>query len=987
MKKAILFIFTCIIALSVANSQDWKEIQKALPQAYLTNKNDYYGQAVAVSDSTAVVGVPGYKESQGCAYVLQYVDDEWLTVAKLTAFDGEPGDLFGCSVSISGATVVIGAYRHYYTHGAAYIFEKPVGGWTDMVQTAKIESSWEATEAFGASVDISGVTIIVGAYMNYLNGSRSGSAYVFEKPAEGWTDTTETARLLASDGGQDDYFGNSVCISGDNIAVGAYGYGLDQTGSVYIFEKPVGGWTDTIQTAKLTISDTNTIDYFGYSVDMSDETLVVGAYNDTINSLFCGSAYVFEKPLGGWADTTETAKLTASDLAEYDNFGYSVSISGGTIVVGAYGDSLNAGSAYIFEKPTTGWKNTTQTAKLYASDMNTSDLFGRSVNIFNKTIIIGAHANDDNGKSTGSAYFFEKPLSGWQEGTETQKALPEPYESNISDKFGSSIAIDGEFAVVGSKGYNADQGCAYLLNFNGNEWQILARLTASDGEANDNFGCAVDISGETVTVGASVNNKTGSVYVFEKPADGWKDTFQTAKLIASDGTSYGYFGTSVGISDETIIIGASTYSADVTSSGVAYIFEKPAGGWKDTTQTAKLTADDSEVNDHFGNSVAISGETVVIGSYGNNSKGYMSGSAYIFEKPASGWKDTTQSAKLTASDGTVHDYLGRSVAISGETVIAGAYGDDDNGDITGSVYVFEKPSEGWEDMTQTAKLTVLDTTDFTYFSSSLGISGKYIVAGAFLGVNEINEKTGAIYVFEKPEKGWTDTTETITLLTSDGNEEEYFGYSVDISGNYIVAGSFYDDDIGTSSGSAYLFVNNSFIRLQPEDVSIYEGENTSFSVSGIIRNSYRWQVNEGTGFTDVSDNNVYSGATAENLDITGASLLMDGFQYRCIVSLGSLHDTSNTATLTVMENIIGIPLLRKTGITVFPNPTTGKLYFQSEDNVIQCIKVFDLTGKTLFETEDIQIGDVIDLSVFDGHIYFVYIQTENKTGITKIIKQ
>ena len=186
---------------------------------------------------------------------------------------------------------------------------------------------------------------------------------------------------------------------------------------------------------------------------------------------------------------------------------------------------------------------------------------------------------------------------------------------------------------------------------------------------------------------------------------------QTAKLTASDGAASDYFGYSVAISGDTVVVGA--YYDDIganTDQGSAYVFVKPESGWADMTQTAKLTASDGAASDYFGSSVAISGDTVVVGAYyddiGANAD---QGSAYVFVKPASGWADMTQTAKLTASDGAADDYFGNSVAISGDTVVVGAY-DDDIGSNTdqGSAYVFVKPANGWADMTQTAKLTASD---------------------------------------------------------------------------------------------------------------------------------------------------------------------------------------------------------------------------------------------------------------------------------------
>ena len=342
--------------------------------------------------------------------------DPWLQQAKLTASDGAAYDLFGLSVSINGDTVVVGSYAdddNGSSSGSAYVFERTGGIWT---QTAKLKAGDDtAGDYFGRSVSISGDTVVVGAYKDDDNGSNSGSAYVFEKPPGGWADMTQTAKLKASDGAVSDYFGTSVSISGDTVVVGADcdDDNRRSSGSAYVFEKPPGGWADMTQTAKLTASDGAAYDYFGRSVSISGDTVVVGALYDDNNSIADpGSAYVFEKPPGGWADMTQTAKLTASDGAADDHFGNSVSISGDTVVVGAQRDDDNgiadAGSAYVFERPPGGWADMTQTAKLKASDGAADDDFGSSVAISGDTVVVGADCDNIGGNSyQGSAYVFK----------------------------------------------------------------------------------------------------------------------------------------------------------------------------------------------------------------------------------------------------------------------------------------------------------------------------------------------------------------------------------------------------------------------------------------------------------------------------------------------------------------------------------------------------------------------------------------------------
>ena len=399
----------------------------------------------------------------------------------------------------------------------------------------------------------------------------------------------QQVKLTALDGASNDLFGSSVSVSGDTIVVGAWGDddgNLSNSGSAYVFVKPrIGSWDDATQAAKLTASDGGAGNWFGYSVSISGDTIVVGAgrYDDA-NALDPGSAYVFVKPSGGWANATQTAQLAASDSAAGDWFGSSVSVSGDTIVVGAEGDDdgnlSNSGSAYVFVKPSGDWANATQTAKLTASDSAARDEFGNSVSVSGSTVVIGALEGDVNGISSGSAYVFERPSEGWTDATQT------------------------------------------------------AKLTAFDGATGDRFGSSVSVSGDTIVVGADWDDDdgytSGSAYVFERPSEGWTDTTETAKLSASDGAANAWFGSSVSVSGDTIVVGAAYRGDNGSQSGAAYVFVKPHRGWADaTTETTQLIASDSAAGDIFGISVSVSGGTIVSGASQDNDKGSNSGSAYV----------------------------------------------------------------------------------------------------------------------------------------------------------------------------------------------------------------------------------------------------------------------------------------------------------------------------------------------------------------------
>ncbi len=380
--------------------------------------NDQFGAAVSVSGSTIVVGARNDNYEKGSAYVFEKPIDGWSDMtqsAKLTASDGGTLDQFGHAVGISGDTVVVGAKGNNGFRGAVYVFEKPEGGWANMTETAKLTASdAAASDVFGTSVAVSGDTVVVGAPGDADYGYKSGSAYIFVKPANGWADMTQTAKLSAGYNEAYDDFGRSVAISGDTAVVGADGDDINYAGqgSAYIFVRPAGGWIDMNQTARLIADDAAELDFLGAFVSISADTVVVGAPNvDITNGVTyydVGRAYVFEKPAGGWTNMTQTARLTADDGVANDELGCSVAISGDTAVIGAWGNDGYVGSAYVFEKPDGQWSDMTQSYKLMSADGAAWDQLGLSVGISQNTVVAGAHLDDDNGGSSGSAYVFQK---------------------------------------------------------------------------------------------------------------------------------------------------------------------------------------------------------------------------------------------------------------------------------------------------------------------------------------------------------------------------------------------------------------------------------------------------------------------------------------------------------------------------------------------------------------------------------------------------
>jgi hypothetical protein len=432
----------------------------------------------------------------------QITIDPFVQNAKLTASDGTTSDNFGESVAINGNTAVVGVPNA----NAAYVFVSPVSGWTTATQTAKLSASdGTAGIEFGYSVAISGNTIAVSSpnATGSISG-RPGAVYVFTEPTTGWANMTQTAKLTPSDGAKGPWFGQSVAIGGGTILVGATGTaaaGFNNTGlgAAYLFTEPSSGWANGNQTAILTSSDGVAADQFGHSVALSGGTAVVGALEATIGTnAGQGAAYVFTEPTTGWATTNaQTAKLTATDGTASSFFGYSVSVSGPVIAVGAWGANNDKGEAYEFTEPSNGWATGTQTAILTASDGAAGDDFGFSVSTSDSVIVASSpNATVSGNADQGAAYEFTEPTTGWATMTQTTKLTAS--DGTANNNYGSSVSISGVTALIGADNAGGGQGAAYVQQSNS---PYVTGVTPSLGPTSG--GQAVTITGTGFT-GATV---------------------------------------------------------------------------------------------------------------------------------------------------------------------------------------------------------------------------------------------------------------------------------------------------------------------------------------------------------------------------------------------------------------------------------------------------------------------------------------------------
>jgi uncharacterized repeat protein (TIGR01451 family) len=534
--------------------------------------------------------------------------------------------------------------------------------------------------------------------------------------------------------------------------------------------------TFTQQQAYLKASNTEGFQFFGFSVAISGDTLVVGAMLENSSATgvdgdqsdnsaeWAGAAYVFVRSAGAWS---QQAYLKASNTDADDRFGESVAISGDTIVVGAFQEDSNAtgvdgdssdnsasssGAAYVFVRSAGAWS---QQAYLKASNTAADDQFGGSVAISGDTIVVGANGeasnatgvdgdqSDNSASSSGAAYVFVRSAGAW-----SQQAYLKASNTDAFDQFGI-VAISGDTLVVGAEGEDSN-------------------ATGVGGDQSDNSA-----------------SSSGAAYVFVRSAGSWS---QQAYLKASNTGADDLFGrTGVAISGDTLVVGAFGEASNATgvngdqsdnsaiSSGAAYVFVRSAGSW---SQQAYLKASNAAAEDQFGESAAISGDTIVVGAtreasnatgvdgdQSNDSAGF-SGAAYVFVRSAGSW---SQQAYLKASNTDSGDLFSQSVAISGDTIVVGAYGEssnatgvdgdqsDDSAGGSGAAYVFGPAAD--LEMDKAADVSDPDPGDTVVFTLTAtnqgpgGAPGVVVTDTLPAGLTYVGNDCGA--AFASPTLTWT----------------------------------------------------------------------------------------------------------------------------------------------------------------------------------------------------------------------------------------
>ncbi|MCP4424980.1 MAG: hypothetical protein GY803_10840, partial [Chloroflexi bacterium] len=479
--------------------------------------NDHFGYAVAFNETGQKLVVGAHYEDDmganaGALYQFTISSTIWSESGKYTTPLSDSGDQLGYRVAAHGNTVAGGALYHGPGHaGGAFVFTST----TTASQILPGEPS-NSLDRYGRAVAMTGNVMAVGAYYADVNrASASGYVEMFRHDGAQWV---MEQRLTLADTPDaptsNDYFG-AVAVSGNTVAIGACRAraGGIALGAVYIFTYNGSQW---VYEATLRANDGSAEARFGYALDLEGDRLLASAIWDDELATNAGAAYLFERTGSVW---TQTAKLTASNGAVNDWFGFDVALSGDTAVVGAhYADVVgsNAGLVYVYTFDGAAWN---ETQILQSADQAAGDHFGYAVDIHNDTILVGARLDDDNGSASGSAYLFTYDGFTWNEADKLTAA-----DGQAADYFGAAVTFNetGQGLLVGAYWEDeaaADAGAAYYFTSDGTTWTEQAKFTPANGGPSDHFGIAVALYGNHLAVGAryhaSATGRSGAVFSYD----------------------------------------------------------------------------------------------------------------------------------------------------------------------------------------------------------------------------------------------------------------------------------------------------------------------------------------------------------------------------------------------------------------------------------------------------------------------------------------
>jgi hypothetical protein len=747
----------------------------------------YFGSAVSVSGSFAAVGAYGMTSGRGAVYVFERNQggaDEWQLVRKITVSDGATSDHFGFSVSLSGSMLAVGApdnNEYGSDAGLVYIFERNLGGADQWGLLCKVASAnLSAGDHFGYSVSLDLNLLAVGAYGDKPNGVGTGAAYVFHmNKGSSWFG--QVAQLQASDAASGDQFGIAVSVSGDRVLVGAHmddnEHGTD-AGGAYLFARDHGGLNNWGQVRKFTGESES--DHYGRAVAIYGSALILGAPDSTEGGAF-GRAYVYERNQGG-ADAWGWVKTLIGGTALGCKFGGAVALSHQRALVGASMEAAGGvmgGAVVVFGRDEAGWGNWGRETQLLAAGRAANDYFGAAVALDGNVAVVGAHGDDPSGSSSGSARLFRWTGNRWF--FEAKLTNSHPAFPRSKDYFGSSVALNNGWLAAGAPRFAGDNNCS-------------------------TYGAGAP------TVTMFQRHPRGQVAPWSIGQNVWYE----------DLGDLDFFGTSVGLSEDTLVVGAPMDPTDdCRPRGMAHVFDRNQGGADAWGQVGRSNQHNRHDYEDVGRYVAIDGDTIVLGSSGiyraehshwlnwyeyldfwDDDMVYNGGNTYIYSHDSGG-----QSSAWTYLRRYELWALDQVPALSGNTLALAISSENAAGDHYDAVLIWGR-QYGGKDAWGAVKLILQPRASSEPLGRAIALDGDTLVVGSLMrGVQDSSSapEGGSVFIYKRNAGGADHWGLVREVKLSSAFGADGFGGMVALSGDLLAVGAVGQSNI---TGAVYLFERN-----------------------------------------------------------------------------------------------------------------------------------------------------------------------------------
>lgn len=771
----------------------------SIPAAAGLQSGAQLGYSVAVSSQFAVAGAPFDDTSaENSGVVKVFHPQTGVLLHVLVNPSPANGDNFGYAVALEGAMLLVSSFEDdtgATDTGSVYLYN--LAGASPTTPVLVINNPTPAsTDSFGSAVAISGTRLAVSAIRDDTAGTDAGAVYVYDTTSG--TPQTPIYTMLNPGAPDGDYFGFSVGLSGNRLAVGAVrdDTGDTDSGAVYVFDLASG--TPTVPLVSIFNPTPGNSDQLGRSLGLSGTRLAVGAFQDDTTAADAGIVHVFD--LAGATPATPALTITNPGTAPVsgDLFGMSVAVSGANLVVGSYRDDTgasNAGRAYVYDLA--GATPDVPVVTLGNLSPGATDQFGFAVGTGGSLVIVGTNLNDLNEGDEGSASVYSL--------TSFTPATPVCELQHISvatfDQFGADVVVEGKYVVAAA---NLDDKAVQ----DAGTVHVFDRTSATPGVpvvilqnpapgTGSQLGGELAMSGTRIVAGAQWDdtgaNNAGRAYVYDLSSGTPSQPVLT--LLNPAPASDDAFGASVAISGNLVAVAAHQDDTGATNAGTVYIYNVTSGTPTTPIYTINNPTPNAALSEYFGNTLAMSGTWLAVGSHTDDSLAGAQGSVYVYDLAGA-----TPTVPLRTLHSTAVNQFSFSLAMHGTRIVVGANTDDTGAADAGKAYVFD--IGGATPETPVLILNNPSPASGDNFGSAVAVHGSLVAVSAPQDDTGASN-SGIVYIYDTA--GGTPTVPVNTFSNPTPGVGDTFGNALALQSGVLVAGASEDDTTATDQGAIYVY--------------------------------------------------------------------------------------------------------------------------------------------------------------------------------------